>query len=67
MCVVNGQVAPCYMKNTYERKGCDAYSPTPDEIKYPEMCKNSNWDTNYYKFTCSKITANKIYRGKVSY
>lgn len=67
VCVDNGQVAPCYMKNTYERKGCDAYSPTPDEIKYPEMCKNSNWDTNYYKFTCSKITANKIYRGKVSY
>lgn len=67
VCVDNGQVAPCYMKNTYARKGCDAYSPTPDEIKYPEMCTNSNWDNNYYKFSCKKIVANKIFRGEVSY
>lgn len=68
VCLSNGRNAPCYMKNTYDRKGCDGYSQTPDAIEYPPSCgSGSNQQNNYYRFTCSKITASKIYRGKVSY
>ena len=66
-CGANGQTAPCYISNTYVRKGCDAYSATPDKITYPKNCEKSNWSNNYYKFSCQKMTASKIYRGKVSY
>ena len=68
VCLSNGRNAPCYMKNTYDRKGCGGYSQTPDAIEYPPSCgSGSNQQNNYHRFTCSKITANKIYRGKVSY
>lgn len=68
VCLSNGRNAPCYMKNTYDRKGCGGYSQTPDAIEYPPSCgSGSNQQNNYHRFTCSKITASKIYRGKVSY
>ena len=68
VCLSNGRNAPCYMKNTYDRKGCGGYSQTPDDIEYPPSCgSGSNQQNNYHRFTCSKITASKIYRGKVSY
>ena len=59
-CGSNGQTAPCYVKTSYTRKGCSAYSSSVESTTYPTTCSQSSG--TYGKYTC---TARYTYSGSV--